>query len=291
MGLTCPRKLFYRSRPTEYEAASEKVNFITEHGKQLGEFARKLFPGGIDLSRTTSHEASLETAHLLEEAIKAGTDLILFEPAFEFQQCLARVDVLILSHLLAHDKPELHIIEVKSSSQGNEPFSKLNAKNLPLLQDIAFQEYVVGSRTNLVSNSYLMMPNKSKTATKRCLDTLTGALPSGTNCAAETIRSFLADSLYTSTMSIVNVNSLLNVIRQEQTFKYPGGNDNPLDSLTLPELKKICKERKMRGFSTLKKAELVAALAMPSDAPYTCYSFGPTLGTSFFCEKHSFWSS
>jgi len=92
LALECPRKLDYASKPHEYFDASSQDAFLAklaEGGYQVGELAKLMFPGGIDLSQLDQTEQLRLTRELLQRDC-----VVIFEAAIESEGLFARVDIL-----------------------------------------------------------------------------------------------------------------------------------------------------------------------------------------------------
>ncbi|HPA59454.1 MAG TPA: hypothetical protein PLF39_06350, partial [Synergistales bacterium] len=160
LAMECPAKLFYTGK-TEYANRKLEDPFLealAEGGFQVGELARRYFPGGILIDEIRHKEAEEMTAELVKR-----DSVTLFEPAFRFGNLFIRADI------LAKEGNSLHLIEVKAKSwDSSEPDSFFTKKgNIPsgwksYIYDVAFQAYVLGNAMpGFEIEPFLMMADKS----------------------------------------------------------------------------------------------------------------------------------
>lgn len=109
-GLQCHKRLYLEIHHRHLAAEPDaQTQAILDMGSAVGVEARRRFPGGC----------LVETSHLRPaEALKRTADLVgnpavpaIYEGAFEFDQILIRVDILV------REREGWHLIEVKSSSR------------------------------------------------------------------------------------------------------------------------------------------------------------------------------
>jgi len=165
LAVECPTKLFYTGKEDAY-ADTNRVNAtlqaLADGGFQVGELAKVMFPGGIEIDGKTHQEQLDQTRLLLER-----DDVTLFEAAICDGDLFARVDVLRKKGNM------VELIEVKAKSfDSTDPFAIRSKRGgidtgfLPYLQDVAFQAYLFGlAFPQLQVSSYLMMPDKAKPCT------------------------------------------------------------------------------------------------------------------------------
>jgi len=103
-------------------APDQQTLAIFDEGKKVGQLAWQLFPGGIEIRGNAFDEA----VALSEQAIQQR--LPLYEPAFVFNGCCARADILVPAGGDGWD-----LVEVKSTTGVEEIY----------LHDLAFQTYVL----------------------------------------------------------------------------------------------------------------------------------------------------
>ena len=161
----CPTKLFYTGKTTDYVDArqdDEFLNALAEGGFQVGELAKLMYPGGIEIQSKVHEEAVKQTRQLL-----AQDQVTLFEAAICHGGLFARVDVLRKSG------DQIELIEVKAKSFDSTDSNSFRQKKggidkamLPYLQDVAFQRDVMSlAFPNLKILSFLMLADKSKVCT------------------------------------------------------------------------------------------------------------------------------
>ena len=161
----CPTKLFYTGKTTVYTDTrqdDEFLNALAEGGFQVGELAKLMYPGGIEIESKVHEEAVKQTRQLL-----AQDQVTLFEAAICHGGLFARVDVLRKSG------DQIELIEVKAKSFDSTDSNSFRQKKggidkamLPYLQDVAFQRHVMSlSFPNLKILSFLMLADKSKVCT------------------------------------------------------------------------------------------------------------------------------
>lgn len=163
-ALECPTKLFYTGKK-EYGNKKLEDAFLRELAKggfQVGALARAYYPQGIEVVSKNSDEALAETATLM-----ARDSVVIFEPAFVFENLLVRVDIVV------KDGKHIRLIEVKSKSYDpddvfydktkmKKQIFKIRSDWAPYLHDVAFQHHVVSnSLSGFTVTPYLCMADKS----------------------------------------------------------------------------------------------------------------------------------
>lgn len=119
-GLQCSRLLWFEvNAPSALPRIGEDKQFIFDQGHEVGDYAKKLFPKGIEVSHDSNCIEA--TRRIISQR---GT---IFEGAFSYKDTFAKVDI-----LKPVNKDEWDIIEVKSST-------KVKDENI---EDIAFQRFV-----------------------------------------------------------------------------------------------------------------------------------------------------
>jgi hypothetical protein len=123
-GFQCPKLLWKRINDRDaLPPVDEGKQAIFDQGHAIGELAKELYPGGIEVGEGVDHRKNVveETATLLDRRVP------LYEPAFAFEDGYARIDILV------PDGPDAwRIVEVKSGT-------KVKDENL---LDVAFQLHV-----------------------------------------------------------------------------------------------------------------------------------------------------
>lgn len=164
LATECPTKLYYTGKTKEYADTKKDDEFLqslAEGGFQVGELAKLMYPGGIEIE-AQGHAPQLEaTKGLLDRQ-----EVTLFEPALSHERLFVRVDI------LEKKGNTVRLIEVKSKSYdpNDENFfrgkkGQISSDIRPYLMDVAFQTYVV--RQAMPGHRvipYLMLPDKSKAA-------------------------------------------------------------------------------------------------------------------------------
>jgi len=109
-GLQCQKRLYLQKyRRDLLPEISTAQQFIFSQGTQVGELAQQLFPGGKDATPESYFDfgpSVAQTKRWIEEGVE-----VIYEAAFQFDQVLAAVDVLV------KDEVGWKAYEVKSSTQ------------------------------------------------------------------------------------------------------------------------------------------------------------------------------
>ena len=138
-GLQCPRLLWISSnQPERMSQPDAATQYIFDQGQQVGELARQVFPGGIEVPVGNFRENMLRSRSLLQERKP------LFEAGFMAGNTFARADILKPVADNAWD-----IIEVKSSTS----VKKVN------VHDVAFQRYCYEQSGLEIRRCFLMYIN------------------------------------------------------------------------------------------------------------------------------------
>jgi len=137
-GIQCPKLLWIsvndKNRLPEVDESQQK---LFDEGHIVGDYAKKLFPSGIDIPTSDFNGSLNETQNLLSRGVP------LFEPSFLIDRLYSRADI------LEPTKDGWDIIEVKSSTEVKE----VN------LQDVAFQKYVYEKAGLKINRCFLMHIN------------------------------------------------------------------------------------------------------------------------------------
>jgi hypothetical protein len=143
MGLQCPKLLWHRYHAKELlEQPSQLAQAIFDQGHEVGTWAKRLFPDGIEIAPDIT-DLDLVCA---ETQRQLGTRKPLFEPAFRAAGGYARIDIL---NTVAGDAWDL--IEVKSSTSVKDVY----------LEDVAFQAYVCTAAGLAIRRCYVLHINSS----------------------------------------------------------------------------------------------------------------------------------
>ena len=138
-ALECPTKLFYTDKENIYANKKSEDEFLmalAEGGFQVGELAKHYHPGGHDITSLHYKESLDETNALLQQ-----DNVIIYEPAIQFETFFIRVDVLVKTG----NKIDLIEVKAKSFKSREEFYSKkgfIDSHWQPYLNDVAFQNWV-----------------------------------------------------------------------------------------------------------------------------------------------------
>src|SRR3990167_5087795 len=139
LGLECPKHLWITfNQPEKIRKVTLAEEFKFSEGDKVGQLAKTLFSGGIDLPAENYSENLQQT----KEAMKKGKPL--FEAGFTFENCFSRADILVPVG------KEWDIIEVKSGTEVKD----IN------VHDVSFQKYVYESNGLKIRKCFLMHLNK-----------------------------------------------------------------------------------------------------------------------------------
>src|SRR5450830_266222 len=155
-GLQCLKYLWYLiNDPEAIPPFDEVTQFRFQQGHDVGNLAKSLFSGGIEIEHGVDIKAELvrarELTNLADPVSAANnkstnsTRLPLFEPAFTYKNAFARADILEPTGTDAWN-----IIEVKSASS----IKDINK------HDISFQKYCYEGAGLKINKCYLMYLNK-----------------------------------------------------------------------------------------------------------------------------------
>ncbi len=162
LGSECATKLYYTGK-TQYPDQKLDDPFLqalAEGGFQVGELAKKYYPGGHDIESLDYEEALLKTNELLKQ-----DQVTIFEAAVRYNDLFIRVDILI------KNKNHFELIEVKAKSYNKNEDSFFLKKGgidsgwKSYLLDAAFQKYVVSKAfPSSTVAAYLMLADKTVTS-------------------------------------------------------------------------------------------------------------------------------
>ncbi len=143
-GLQCLKSLYLNKYHRDLrDEPDESLEAVFRTGKEVGELAQNLFPDGIDASPPDPFHYQ-DSVQLTKSLIDEGTDII-YEAAFQHNQVLAVVDILVRSG------DQWKAFEVKSSTSVKDLF----------VWDVALQYYVTsGTGIELQDFSVVYVNNK-----------------------------------------------------------------------------------------------------------------------------------
>ena len=160
LALECPTKMYYDGN-SEYANQKIEDSFLlalADGGFQVGELAKRYFPGGHEVF-THDHDESLrQTNELLKQE-----HVVIYEAAVRFDNLFIRVDV------LRKNKNQIDLIEVKAKSFDSASIDTFLTRNGSIaavwrsyLEDVAFQKHVMMlAFPEYEVSAYLMMADKN----------------------------------------------------------------------------------------------------------------------------------
>ena len=149
LASSCLKKLVYKKKyyPTSNDT-NEYMEMLAQGGYVIGKMATLMYPEGIEITGNTE-EALKKT----KEYMNSNDSIVLYEPAFEFNKRLARVDILV------KNGSRIKLIEVKSASFDST--SKSNKLD-KYINDVAFQYAILRDNyPDFEIECNLLMPDKS----------------------------------------------------------------------------------------------------------------------------------
>ncbi|NDF45706.1 MAG: DUF2779 domain-containing protein, partial [Betaproteobacteria bacterium] len=220
LAIECPTKLYYTGKP-DYANTNHDNDFLAmlaDGGFQVGELAKLMYPGGVEIKTKQVDQAVAETEQLLQQEA-----ITLFEPAIVYGGYLVRVDVLVKRG------DHLEVIEVKAKSYSGDPASLSGKRKaiasdiLPYVQDVAFQKYVVQQAFPKAKvSAHLLMPDKSKKAEVNGMNQWFKIVRNGRDMEVRVDERARAAGLGESVLTVVGVDHLVNEVLTEP-LEIPGG--------------------------------------------------------------------
>ncbi len=134
-GLECPKYLWMIfNQPEKKRRMTMAEEYKLKEGQIVGEFAKQLFPDGVNIPIVDHTETLKKTKEFMKKK------RVLFEAGFQAKNCFSRVDVLVP----VGDAWDL--IEVKSSKR----LKDIN------IHDVAFQKYMIEASRVKIRKCFLM---------------------------------------------------------------------------------------------------------------------------------------
>jgi hypothetical protein len=259
LALDCPTKLYYASKPDQYENTRSDDPFLmalADGGFQVEELARMEFPDGVLIQ--AEHWQYDEAVHQTLELLKRE-NVVIFEAAFRFEHLFIRADVVVKTG------NDIQLIEVKAKSYNPETTTFISAKGgldgnwKPYLFDVAFQQYVIQKMCpEYFVTSFLMLADKTKRAKINQLNQCFRISKEGDK-RKDTIRlvSSLAEIGGESVLSKIDVSEIVSGIHFGK-YKYSGQFNEEFHELIQRFSDAYSTDIKMRpelGFSKCKSCE------------------------------------
>lgn len=221
LGAECPTKLNYAGKPTYVDRRNED-NFLlalADGGFQVGRLAQLMHPGGIPVDESDPELALARTQELLTRE-----QVTVFEAALAFQNFFIRVDI------LNKNGNDYELIEVKAKSYSASEDGNLTGKRggikaefKPYLLDVCFQRFVARQALpGAKVRAFLMMVDKAMVATVDGLNQRFQIRKEGGRTRIEVVNSDENASLGASILTVLNVDSQLDVLSSQSLPVAPG---------------------------------------------------------------------
>lgn len=160
----CPAKLFYTGK-SDYANQSLEDSFLmslAEGGFQVGELAKYYFSQGTNIPVQDIKSLDYDEALKQTEQMLTHDEVILFEPAFLYQNLFIRVDILVKKG----KQIAFYEVKAKSIDPVNDSFygkkGDITSSWRPYLEDVAFQKHVlINALPEYNITSHLMLADKS----------------------------------------------------------------------------------------------------------------------------------
>ena len=219
MALECPTKLSYAGNPayTNARTGDAFMQALADGGFQVGELAKLMHPGGVEVTALGHDEALRQTNELL-----VRDEVTIFEAAVCFDNLFVRIDV------LKKTGKRLEVIEVKAKSyDAQKAFTSakgvIASAMLPYLQDVAFQVFVLRAACPQYEvSAFLMMADKTACATVDQLSQKFQIVRSGHGHRVDVAPGTDASTIGAPLLAKIGVNALVEKILSEPVH-FPGG--------------------------------------------------------------------
>lgn len=152
LASSCAQKLVYKKRgyPSSNDT-DEYTKMLAQGGYIVGKMATLLYSNGVEINGSTK-----ESLRRTKELLDKHDSITLFEPAFEFNQRLARIDIFV------KEGKKIRLIEVKSASLDSQNLSQGSPKLKNYVNDISFQYTILKDKfPDCEIECLLLMPEKS----------------------------------------------------------------------------------------------------------------------------------
>ena len=139
LGLQCPKLLWCLfNAPELIPPIDESTQAIFDQGHEVGNFAKKLHPSGVEVNHKQSFEQKIkQTSNLIKQK------KTIFEASLNYKNAYCQADILV------PNQNEWDLIEVKSSSKLKDEY----------LEDVAFQKYCIEGSGLKIRHCHLMHVN------------------------------------------------------------------------------------------------------------------------------------
>ena len=142
-GVQCQKSLYlYKNFYNQKDVASPFQQAIFNRGINVGILARKLFPGGVDVTPPSIFKYE-QAAELTKKLIAEGQQII-YEAAFIFDEILVAIDILV------RENDKWKALEVKSSAGISETY----------LLDAALQHHVINGSGVELDDFFIVYVNR-----------------------------------------------------------------------------------------------------------------------------------
>ncbi len=149
---SCAKKLVYKKKGyASSNDTDEYMTMLAQGGYIVGKMATLLYQDGIEVEGNTN-----DSLRITKDLIEENDSITLFEPAFESNQRLARIDIFKKSGKY------IQIIEVKSASRDSSNPNNDSIKLKKYTQDVAFQYTIIKDLfPDCTIECFLLMPDKA----------------------------------------------------------------------------------------------------------------------------------
>lgn len=152
LASSCAKKLVYKKKGyASSNDTDEYMTMLAQGGYVVGKMATLLYQDGVEVEGSTT-----DSLQITKELIEENDTITLFEPAFESNQRLARVDI------FKKTGKYIQIIEVKSASRDSSNPNNDSLKLKKYTQDIAYQYTIIKDLfPECTIECFLLMPDKA----------------------------------------------------------------------------------------------------------------------------------
>lgn len=219
LGLECPTKLHFTGNRAfaNTQANDSFLQALADGGFQVGELAKLMHPGAVEVRDTGHEEALARTRELL-----GRDEVTILEAAVRFGNLFIRIDI------LKKRGDHLEVIEVKAKSYAAaEGFTgstgAIRSGMLPYLQDLAFQVFVLrAAYPQYRVSAFMLMADKAARTTVDGLNQRFKIVRGAARHTVETAPGMDSAMLGAPLLAQVPVDDLVDRI-VDSPLRFPGG--------------------------------------------------------------------